>query len=418
VRRLALAACLALSWAGADSSAEVFTLDDCLRLSMRNSAELESAQQAITIARQRVNEATFLFLPEVGLQALATRFDSRYPFALRPSFPSILLFPSNQPNLYSGQAYLNLPLYEGRRNINTLRMAKTALKQAETNYEAVKLNVTFSARRDFYQLIMAQEMRSSAEEAASRAEDIFKGMPGNWERAEAGAIVSELRAGAAEARHSASLAKMEFLKGLNKELDADVAVSGALEAEPVDLDLRKALIWAAELRPELQSQTYKSQMDAIAVNLTIGRSYPSVALGIDYSLTGQTFPLKDNNWDATVGVKLPFAFDFWTQRTQKLAEQRQGEIARSELQNQVELEVRRAFEDAVFWQGEWARREDAFSKLKAFAVEASRAGSNLLESLRSEARLLKSRQAFLKSLLEHILARARLERAIGRSLSP
>jgi outer membrane protein TolC len=198
-----------------------------------------------------------------------------------------------------------------------------------------------------------------------------------------------------------------------------VKVTGKLETAPAEVNIQKALIWATELRPELKSQTYKAQMDAIAVNLELGRRYPTVALGFDYELTDQSFPLKQNNWDATVGVKLPFAVDFWTQHTQKLAEQRQGEIARAELQDQVELEVRRAYMDMGYWQAEWPRREEELKALQALVEEASRqAGSAVsLEFLRAEARLFSARQAYLKALTEHILAKARFERAVGRQLA-
>jgi outer membrane protein TolC len=390
-----------------------------VRLALRNNAELQTAEQGITIAKQRVLEAAFLFLPEVGVQASATRYQARYPFVLRPNFRSIYLQPSTQDNIYSGQAYMSMPIYEGRRNINTLDMSQAALKQAQSKYDAAKLDILYSIKKVFYQLLLAQEISSAAEDVSQRTEGMLKSVSGRWERVEAESLASGLRAAQTEARHSMDVARLEFLKGLNKEFDAPVKVAGKLETAPAEVNIQKALIWATELRPELKSQTYKAQMDAIAVNLALGRRYPTVALGVDYELTDQSFPLKQNNWDATVGVKLPFAVDFWTQHTQKLAEQRQGEIARAELQDQVELEVRRAYMDMDYWQAEWPRRETELRTLQALVEEASRqAGSAVsLESLRAEARLFNARQGYLRALTEHILARARFERAVGRQLA-
>jgi len=193
-----------------------------------------------------------------------------------------------------------------------------------------------------------------------------------------------------------------------------VRVSGRLETKPVHADLARALLWAAELRPELRAQTYRSQMDAIAVNLALGRRYPTVTLGVDYELTGQEFPLRQNNWDATVGVRLPFSLDYFTQHTQKVAEQRQGEIASAELQDQVQLEVRRAWEDLQYWQAEWPRREEELKRLKDLSGDLR---GDAVQGLRAEVRLLKARRDWLRSVTEHILARARLERAVGRPLT-
>jgi len=398
-------------------SPEVYTLEECMRLALRNNAEVQTTEQGIAIARQRVREAQFLFMPDVGVQASATRYSARYPFALRPNFRSILLFPSDEDNVFSGQAYLSMPLYEGRRNVNTLQMSKAALLQAQSRFDAARLDILYGIKRVFYQYLRAQEEAAAADEAAARAEALAKALSGRWERLEGEALAAELRSARAEARHTLELSRLDFLKGLNKELDAPVKVKGRLETASADVDIQKALIWATELRPELKSQTYKAQMDALAVNLTLGRRYPTVALGLDYELTGQKFPLKQNNWDATVGIKLPFALDYWTQHTQKVAEQRQGEIARSELQDQVELEVRRAFQELEYWQAEWPRREEEHARMSALAEDAGRGAPASLEELRSVLRLFKSRRESLKAVTEHILARARLERAVGRPLS-
>ncbi len=182
-------------------------------------------------------------------------------------------------------------------------------------------------------------------------------------------------------------------------------------------DLKKALVWAAEPRPELQSQAYKAQMDATDVNLALCRPSPTVALGLDYELTGPRLPLKQNNWDATLGVRIPFSLDYWTQHTQKVAEQRQGELARSELQDKVQLEVRLAHEDLRYWQAEWLRRETEHKRLFELVREGAQAApGDGLDILRAESRLLKAYRGRLEAVTEHILSRARLERAVGRTL--
>lgn len=415
-RAAALALCLALAAprAGAQPPVETYSLEDSIRLALRNNAELQSSEQGITIARQQVREAALQFYPEVGLQALATRFNSRYPFALRPDFRSLLLFPSNDPNLFSGQAYMTMSLYEGRRHINTLRLARTALKQAQSKYDAVKLDIVYSVQETFHNLLLAQESADGLRGLADAAERAPVG--DGWDAVEAAALASELRAEQAAAEHRLSLARLEFLKRLNKELDSPIVVSGELETRPSDVDLKKALVWATELRPELQSQTYKSQMDAIAVNLSLSRRNPTVMLGLDYEVTGQRFPLRQNNWDATVGVRIPFAFDYWTQHTQRVAEQRQGEIARAELRDRVHLEVRKAYDDLMHWQAEWPRREKEYERLKAMSDRiASRLGRGA-RSLSASTGVFKARLRYRQAVLEHILARARLERAIGRTL--
>lgn len=417
IRALLLVSCLAGALpAGAQPLLEeTYTLDRAIKSAVNNNAALQAAEKDIVIAEQRVQEARLRFLPEIGLQAAASRYNARYPFVLRPEFRSVFLQPSDDPNIFSGQAYMTMPLYEGRRNINTLRLAQTALKQAQSKYEAVKLDVVYNAKEAFYRFLLAQKVLEAARETSAAALDAARRSAGSpWQRLEEEALAAELRSREASAAHELELKRLEFLKGLNIEMDRPVRLEGALETDPVDVDLPKALVWATELRPELQSQTYKAQMDAIGVSLALSRRFPTLVLGMDYELTGQEFPLRQNNWDATIGLRLPFAFDFWTQHTQKVAEQRQAEIRRAELRDQVHLEVRKAHQGVVFWQEEWRRRQEEFRRLDALFAQVVRGDS--ARTLSAAPRVLQARTRYLEAVAEHILARALLERAVGRTL--
>lgn len=399
------------------STERVYTIEETVRL-LRNDPKLQSAEQDVIIADARVTEAKLRFLPEVGLQASATKYDARYPFALSPEFRSLLLFPgAPSESIYSGRAYFNLPIYEGQRTMNTLRLAQASQKQALSNRDSVKMDVTLNAKEAFYRLLLAQERANAFDQHLKNVEAAAdKADLGPWDRVEAEAALGSSRARAAEARHALDAARLQFLNTLSLELDTPFRVQGALETRPVKADVEKAVIWAMELRPELQSQTYRVQMDAIGVNLALGRRYPTVLLAGDYELTATRFPIKNNNWDVTVGVRVPFAYDFWSQIKQKRAEQRQGELARSELQDRVRLEVRQAAETLAWWQDEWPRREAQYRKVQALYDEAAGKPGAALSRLRAQNGLLDLRLAHLAAVTEHILARARFERAVGREL--
>ncbi len=395
----------------------VYTLDETLRL-LRNDPKLQSAEQDVIIAGARVTEARLRFLPEVGMQASATKYDARYPFALSPEFRNLLLFPgAPSESIYSGRAYFNLPLYEGQRTTNTLRLALASQKQALSNRDSVKMDTTLHAKEAFYRLLLAQERTNAFDAHLKTAEAAAdRGGLGPWERVEAETSLGLSRARAAEARHELDAARLQFLSTLSLELDTPFRVDGVLETRPAQADVEKAVIWAMELRPELQSQTYRVQMDAIGVNLALGRRYPTVLLAGDYELTAQRFPLKNNNWDVSIGIKVPFAFDFWSQLKQKRAEQRQGELARAELQDHVRLEVRQTAETLRWWQEEWPRRESQWKKVQSLYDDASGKTGASLSRLRARDGVLELRLAYLSAVTEHILARARFERAVGREL--
>ena len=395
----------------------VYTIEETLRL-LRNDPKLQSAEQDVIIADARVTEAKLRFLPEVGLQASATKYDARYPFALSPEFRNLLLFPgASSESIYSGRAYFNMPIYEGQATLNTLRLAQAAQKQALSKRDSVKMDVTLHAKEAFYRLLLAQERVSTFElhlQTVERA--VAEGGLGPWERIEAESMLGLARSHASEARHALDNARLQFLNTLSLELDTPFRVQGVLETRSAKAEVEKAVIWAMELRPELQSQTYRVQMDAIGVNLALGRRSPTVLLAGDYELTAQRFPIRNNNWDVTIGIRIPFAYDYWSQLKQKRAEQRQGELARAQLQDRVRLEVRQAAESLRWWQDEWPRRENQWKKVQALYDDATGKPGSILSRLRARDGLLELRLAHLSAVTEHILARAQFERAVGREL--
>ncbi|MBI5631704.1 MAG: TolC family protein [Elusimicrobia bacterium] len=404
---------------------KVFTLDDARHLALLNDARLLTSEQDKIIAEQRVKEARFLFLPEFGLQASATKFEARYPFSLSGDSRNILLFPDvpqlfapNTGNIYSGRSYMHMPIYEGRKTINTLRLAQAAQKQAYSNYDSVRMDVTLEVKQVFYRLILAQEKVLAAETFLENAQEwAASSSLDSWEKVEAEALSAQARAEVSEARHQLDLSRLAFLKSLNIELDTSFKVAGTLETKPALIDIDKAVLWAMELRPELQSETYRAQMDAISVSLASARRIPTVFLAGDYELTGTQFPLRRNNWDATLGIRIPFAYDYWSQLKQKRAEQRQGELKRAELQDRVRLEVRQAYETLEYWQKEWPMREAQFRKIQALYDSSARRSGPTLGRIRAGKALLDLRLAYLSSVMEHILAKARLARAVGREIS-
>lgn len=392
-----------------------FTLDDAVRTALQNDSRLLSAQQDRTIADLRVKEARYRFLPEFGLQASGTKYEARYPFSLGQDFRNILLFPgADSENFYSGRGYATLSLYEGGRQLGTLRLAKAAQKQAATIYESVKMDVRRRVKEAFYRALERQERHVSLKALQQQAERLLQGGGlGGFERVEAEALLGSVRSRASEAEHELALARLDFIRALNIEQDSPFRLVGELEAKPQDLALKNLGLWAMELRPELQSETYKAEMDAISVNLAQGRRIPSVFLAGDYEVNAARFPLRNNNWSGTLGVRIPFSYDYFTQLRSKRAEQRQGQLNRAALQDKVKGEVREAHEKLLYWQRELPLREQAQKRVQSLYEAASGGG---LPRLRALVAMSEVKLAWLAAVTEHLLAQARLERAVGREL--
>lgn len=414
---LFLALALAPAWGYDKAPERTLTLDDSVRLALLNDARFLQAEQDIRIAEQRTKEARFLFYPEIGFGVNASAFEADRPFVLQPQFSSMLIQPDPEGRLYSGRAYLQQTIYSGGRTMNTLRLTKAGLKQAKARYEAARLDVRLNTHKVFYEYLLAVEKRRILKGRIEESQAaLAKEGLGAWEKLEAETLLDGLRAAQAEALHQEGRARLEYLKSLNLELDTSVALEGRIETRPVHAEIEKLAVWAIELRPELQSEVYQAQMDAIALNLSLARRLPSVVVGLDYEYVGNDFPLRQKNWDATIGLRLPISYDFFSQLQQRRAEQRQGQIKRAELQDQVKLDVREAWQSLQFWQGEWERRREAWEDAQRLYAAAAKVPGPALTRVRALKALADSETRALQSIVEHLLAKASLERAVGRPL--
>ena len=129
-----------------------------LAIALKNDSRLLSAEQDRIIAEERVTEAKLVVPARVRPAGLGHQV--RRPLSLRPvagsgghTSPSPAVLPSIPPGPRTstpGRGYMNFPIYEGGRSINTLRLAQAALQQAQSNYEAVKMEVVLAAKEAFY----------------------------------------------------------------------------------------------------------------------------------------------------------------------------------------------------------------------------------------------------------------------------
>lgn len=394
-----------------------YTLDAAIHAALINNAAVLTTDEDIKIARTRVNEARLLFLPQTGFQLNASKFRANRDFVLSPEFGNLLLTPSTKESFYAGRAFGYFPLYTGGRNVQTVRLAKAALRQAETAHQASRMEIRYKAKAAFHRLRAAERLVDAARARLEQARRVLKRAGSGWGALEARSAFQLLRSRSLGAERALEDARLEFLKILNLELDTPIALVGAYETPELPFALSEAVAWAMELRPELRESLYRTTIDNIGVDLALSRRHPEVLAGGSYEFSGTDFPLRDTNWNMTVAVNFPLSFHFYPEIGRRRALRRQGQLRRAELQDNVRLEVRRAYEDYVFWRGEITALDAAAAEARGIAERALDAGGaaeaamrGLVAVLDLEERLIAARETTLRS-------RAKLERAIGRDIA-
>lgn len=399
---------------------EALTLDEAVSLAVRNSPAALSAEQDIIIARQRVSEARFMYLPQFTLSGTASKASLEYPSVLGPELGERYIDPSKNA-LYTLRVQGLQPLYTGGRTTNTVKLAKAAQNQARVSYEAVKAQAALEAKKAFYSLLYQRRLLDISAQWLTRARALNASLHKDaYEELEASMLLSGLSDRAQQAASGEEAASTELLRVISREPGYKPVIEGALEPLPVESDLSRSLVTAMETRPELKSELYRAQMDDIAVGMAMVRRYPTVYLGGSYDVNAFTLSdlgnqsVRANNWLATLAIHLPISYDFWTQVQQRRAQQRQGELERIELQDKVRFEIISAHKEALFWQGEAVKLAAETARLKAGYEAASASARPSMAALRALCALSELEKRAMDAAYAQLTARARLEWARGQ----
>ena len=84
----------------------------------------------------------------------------------------------------------------------------------------------------------------------------------------------------------------------------------------------------------------------------------------------------------------------------------------------MRLEVRQEAESLRYWQDELTRREKQWRRIEELYAAATGKPGSVMSRIRAREGVLDLRLAHLAAVTEHLLARARLERAVGREIAP
>ena len=293
-------------------------------------------------------------------------------------------------------------------------------KQAQSNYETVKMEVELAVKEAFYRLLWPRRRLAAATDDGQRG-PAYRRRPAElnpWDRIEAEGIGEKPGSGPRRPCGNFTLRRLDFLKALNLELDTAFRVMGQLEPQSVEVDPRKAALWAMELRPELQSETFKAEMDAIAVNLAVSRRYPTLFVAGDYDLTDQHFPCSTTTGTSASASssRSPMIFSPSCARSGPSSARASSSAPRSRTKS-----ASRSGRPASSWPiGSWRRACAASSTAPSPSIyeKAAPGAAASLGKLRALMTVIEMRLSYLEAVTESTLARARLERAVGRELTP
>ncbi len=385
------------------------TLQECLSIALEMNPMLLAAGGQVDASLARVRQAWSLPQPSLDI-------DSDLQ-------PGITDFRRHGERYVGFSQTVPLPL----RTYYQSRMARQESNEVLADRDLLELDITYQVTEGFYALLLAREQGRYAQQNLELAEDFVTMTEAKFEAGDVPRVeVVRARVEAAKAANDArnaenevrlARARVNFL--LAREASAPLELEGALKIPVFVYELEDLKASAREARPELKKNAFSMERESYRKK----NAYASYLPDFDIGLFKHTIAGEEGTWDVTLSLELPLLF--WQPAMGEISEAdatlRSLREERSHLANSIALEVEeayvgltsaaeqiRSFEEDILTQAEEAYQMYLFSYQQGQITAL-----DLIEARRT---LNEARTTYADALYNYDIARAGMERSIGRPL--
>ncbi len=391
---------------------ESITLSQAIKRAVMNNHELLKKKEEIKEAQERLREVEGGQYPRLYFQADYSRYDSRSPFLSLPYWWQSI-FPEGRGEYYSARLSLSKDLYSGGSLKKRERLAKSCIREKEAEYEVKKNELAYQVTETFYSLLLLEKKQKVGlkfiEDLKNKIKNRSKGDPAIL-KAELLFMKAEILQEQWE--DSYNRIRLLFNQLLGAELNTRFSLNGEFTSQETTIDLSKVLSWAFQHRPELHRQSEQLIARSQEVSLIRSARMPVISLGATYEYRGKQFPLEEEDWWGVLNLRLPL-FDGWLSWTREKGAKirmNQAKIEKARIEDLVQREVKDAHQLLVGAQRNLNKREERLKKMEELRTKFP-------DSLEADEIYLKVAIAYLEGIYEVLIARAKLELAVGTPLT-
>lgn len=433
---LAMAAACPLPRGVAQDKAQPLTLQEAVRLALERNPEMRIASEELNELKGKITEVRSGAFPQVTLQGYGLRL--RDPSILNSSsFDDVpqefreALVP-RASNMFDFNVNVKQPIYNAGKVRTALDLAKESLEEKNASSEAVRQQLTFKVFQAFNEMLLAEANREVVSEThrqrtkhLEQARDRFK----NGVATEIDVLRSEVNVANMEpelirADNRVRLARASLNSLIMVDLDAPTQITGDLDYHPWPAgsleDIQRRTL---ELRPELQAAKRQLQQARLTAKLAGAENKLTVDLEGQWGYAvrqPQNFFKNDfSRWNFTFNFRLPL-FDSGRKDglvVQALSRFRAAEHRMAQLENNVRLEVKQAYDDmqssAKAIEAARLSVTQAEKVLNLMQANYQYGAATTLDVVDSQTALALARNSQIGATYEYEMAKARLRLASG-----
>lgn len=430
---------------------QTLTLEECVRMAMRNNSELKRAALQVDRAGASVKGSYSGVLPRInttfqsGRTIRGERLDRVDVPKIDPETGEVIVdredtrSPERTFDAHSLTLSYNHTLFDFGRSWNVIKQAKSSFEASSANLAAVRQNVYATVQQRYLELLKAMKLVQELELAVERSREQLERVRTMHEIGSV-AQIDVYRAEVNLANDEISLINqqnaLEIAKGnlnltLGRDPDMPINIADAeVEVQAPQISLEAAIATAEANNPELLRYEYEMASAEYGRKVAKGRYWPSIGIGITYrrdnSLFDRVYGSLGQNFTVTLGAQMNLnvfnGLSDLAEVERQSANYAIAEETRLAQERAIELEVKQAYLNlnrALRISEINQRNLRAAEEEYRLAQERYRVGAGTqLEVTEAQVSLTRARVQLVRAKYDAMIARAQLDAAMGVAETP
>jgi len=408
----------------AQTSQEPLTLEESIKIALERNLRLHSAKEGIVVSEFKRKEAVTSFLPTWTGQYGYTQYNSPVTVGSAVS--------DRSRDVFNLSTTVGEPLFTGGLNLANYHLGKLGVDISKTTVETVKGDIVLQVRKIYFSILRALKLRDVAEQTVKQFEaqlEVAKaffevGIVAKNDVLQAEVRLANARQGLVRAENDLAVAKSSFNTLLRRDINMSFNVVDILEYKAFPLLFEESLEEALRQRSEIKAA--KITIDQAKEGVKIARSgfFPTITLAGNYSRSSDAVGLQGDitseRW--TLQTLATITLWNWGNTAYKVGESKvkvtQAIDSKDELVDSIALEVKQNYLNML----------TAEKNINVAAKSIEQAEENLRMSeerykyqvatatdvLDAVTLLAQARTNYFSALADFNIAKAQLERAMGR----
>jgi len=416
----------------AQESQGPLTLEESIKIALERSLTIHSATEGVEASKFKQKQALTNFLPQWTGSYYYTRYNRPTAIgssAVSSSTSTVLNKSRNNFNLNSA---ISQPLFTGGANLANYRLEKLGVDDSKAGLEMVKKEVVLSVREGYFSILKAQKSREVAEQAVKQLEDHVRvaqayfdvGITPKNDLLQSEVKLAQAKQDLIKAENGVALAKASFNNLLRRDINAPLSVVDILEYKPFPLRFEESLEEALRQRDEIKSAELKVQKAKENVRIARSDFFPTITLSGNYNRFSDEVRLGGtylyDRW--TILTSATFTLGDWGKTAYKVGESKigltQAEDSKIVVKEGIILEVKEDYLDMVQAEKNIGVSEKSIEQaeenLRMNEERYKYQVATSTEVLDAVILLAQARLNYYNALSDFNIAKAKLERAMGR----